>query len=98
MQSVYLQRIMKKNANMGYEKTKPKQTQFAKRVKLMQNLYLQRIMKKIAAKGYEKQSQTNPIQIGRQKRNNGTFYAAHPTYIIELCERAVRKYTMSCLS
>ena len=28
MQSVYLQRIMKKNADMGYEKTKPKQTQF----------------------------------------------------------------------
>jgi hypothetical protein len=28
MQSVYLQRIMKKNAAKGYEKTKPKQTQF----------------------------------------------------------------------
>ncbi|MHC4486884.1 MAG: hypothetical protein ACYS4T_17025 [Planctomycetota bacterium] len=28
MQSVYLQRIMKKNANKGYEKTKPKQSQF----------------------------------------------------------------------
>jgi len=27
MQSVYLQRIMKKNADKGYEKTKPKQTQ-----------------------------------------------------------------------
>jgi hypothetical protein len=27
MQSVYLQRIMKKNANKGYEKTKPKQSQ-----------------------------------------------------------------------
>ena len=30
MQSVYLQRIMKKNADMGYEKTKPIQTQFQK--------------------------------------------------------------------
>ena len=30
MQSVYLQRIMKKNAAKGYEKTKPKQTQFPK--------------------------------------------------------------------
>jgi hypothetical protein len=30
MQSVYLQRIMKNNAFMGYEKTKPKQTQFTK--------------------------------------------------------------------
>jgi len=28
MQSVYLQRIMMKNAAKGYEKTKPKQTQF----------------------------------------------------------------------
>ncbi|MFH1881932.1 MAG: hypothetical protein ABIL62_04380, partial [Planctomycetota bacterium] len=28
MQSVYLQRIMKKNADKGYEKTNPKQTQF----------------------------------------------------------------------
>jgi hypothetical protein len=27
MQSVHLQRIMKKNADRGYEKTKPKQTQ-----------------------------------------------------------------------
>ena len=27
MQSVYLQRIMKKNADRGYEKTKPKQSQ-----------------------------------------------------------------------
>ncbi len=27
MQSVYLQRIMKKNADRGYEKTKPIQTQ-----------------------------------------------------------------------
>ncbi|HUU16674.1 MAG TPA: hypothetical protein VMW72_05955 [Sedimentisphaerales bacterium] len=30
MQSVHLQRIMKKNAAKGYEKTKPKQTQFMK--------------------------------------------------------------------
>ena len=28
MQSLYLQRIMKKNADRGYEKTKPKQSQF----------------------------------------------------------------------
>jgi hypothetical protein len=28
MQSLFLQRIMKKIAAMGYEKTKPKQTQF----------------------------------------------------------------------
>jgi len=33
MQSLYLQRIMKKNAAKGYVKTKPKQTQFPQRVK-----------------------------------------------------------------
>jgi hypothetical protein len=30
MQTQYLQRIMKKNAAKGYEKTKPKQTQLLK--------------------------------------------------------------------
>ena len=97
MQSVYLQRIMKKYADKGYEKTKPKQTQFAKRVKLMQSLYLQRIIKNNAAKGYEK---TNPNKPNSNPKSevrglssvfgplfsdevkNGTFYAAHPTYII----------------
>jgi len=41
------------------KKTKPKQTQYPQRVKLMQSLYLQRITKKNAAKGYEK---TKPKQ------------------------------------
>jgi len=59
MQSVYLQRIMKRNAAKGYEKTKPKQTQLPKGVKLMQSVYLQRIMKRNAAKGYKK---TKPKQ------------------------------------
>jgi len=36
MQSLYLQRIMKKNAAKGYEKTKPKQTQFPKSQKWTQ--------------------------------------------------------------
>jgi len=33
MQSMYLQRITKKNADMGYEKTNPIQTQFLQRPK-----------------------------------------------------------------
>ncbi len=33
MQSMYLQRIMKKNVDMGYEKTNPIQTQFLQRSK-----------------------------------------------------------------
>jgi len=48
---------MKKNAAKGYKKTKPKQTQFPQRVKLMQSLYLQRIMKMKPPSGPEK---TNP--------------------------------------
>jgi len=39
-------------------KTKPKQTQFDERAKLMQSEHLQPIMKKSADRGYEK---TNPI-------------------------------------
>jgi hypothetical protein len=34
MQSVYLQRIMMKNADRGCERTKPKQSQFLKKAKM----------------------------------------------------------------
>jgi len=37
MQNLYLQRIMKKNAANGYEKTKPKQTQFKPNLPEAQN-------------------------------------------------------------
>jgi len=40
MQSLYLQRITKKYAAKGYEKTKPKQTQFPKSQKMNVNLYV----------------------------------------------------------
>ncbi len=76
MQSVYLQGIMKNNADMGYEKTNPKQTQFARRVKLMQSVYLQRIMKIKPSSGPKK---TNPIQSQSKpilKRINVNFCAA----------------------
>ena len=43
MQSVYLQRIMKKNADRGYEKTKPKQTQFKPK-----QTHFQALQKKLA--------------------------------------------------
>ena len=39
MQSVYLQRNMKKNAAKGHKKTKPKQTQFSKRLKMNLSFY-----------------------------------------------------------
>jgi hypothetical protein len=50
---------MKNNAAKGYEKTKPKQTQFPQRVKLIQSVYLQRIMEINVDMGSEK---TNPIK------------------------------------
>ncbi len=40
MQSVYLQRIMKNNADMGSKKTKPKQTQFKKGICWMRTTIL----------------------------------------------------------
>jgi len=40
MQSMYLQRIMKKNADMGYEKTNPIQSQFLQRPKMNANVFI----------------------------------------------------------
>jgi len=60
MQSVYLQRIMKKNAYKGYEKTKPKQTQFPKVPKITQTLFHKRIMKMNHLQAPKKQSQNKP--------------------------------------
>ena len=61
MHSLYLQRITKKNAAKGYEKTKPKQTQFLQMPKWTQISLSQRIMKMIPPSGPKKQTQTNPI-------------------------------------
>ena len=72
MQGVYLQRIMKKNAAKGYEKTKPKQTQFPQSQKRTQTLLQQRIMKMKPPSGSEKQTQSKPILEGM----NVTFCAA----------------------
>jgi len=72
MQSVYLQRIMEKNAAKGYEKTKPKQTQFPQSQKRTQTLVQQRIMKVKPPSGSEKQTQSKPIL----ERMNVNFCAA----------------------
>ena len=39
MQSLYLQRIMKKNADKGYEKTKPKTKPISETTKMNENLF-----------------------------------------------------------
>ncbi len=52
MQSLYLQRIMNKNAAKGYEKTKPKQTQFQKEPKMNANVFI--------TKDYENETALRP--------------------------------------
>ncbi len=42
MQSVYLQRIMKKIAAKGYKKTNPIQTQFLQRPKMNANVFVRK--------------------------------------------------------
>ncbi len=61
MQSVYLQRIMNKNAAKGYKKTKPKQTQFKKEPKMNANVYVIEDYENETAFRPKKQTQTNPI-------------------------------------
>jgi len=61
MQSVYLQRIMKKNAAKGYEKTKPKQTQFPKCQNECNLKYNKGLWQFSALRPPKKQTQTNPI-------------------------------------
>jgi hypothetical protein len=61
MQSVYLQRITKKNAVKGYEKTKPKQTQFLQRPKMNVNLYI--------IEDYENETALRPKKTNPNKPN-----------------------------
>ncbi len=61
MQSVYLQRIMKKNAAKGYEKTKPIQTQFLQRPKMNVNLYV--------IEDYENETAFRPKKTNPNKAN-----------------------------
>jgi hypothetical protein len=61
MQSVYLQRIMKNNAAKGYEKTRPKQTQFPKCQNECNLRYNKGLWQFSALWPPKKQTQTNPI-------------------------------------
>jgi len=61
MQSVYLQRIMKKNSAKGYKKTNPKQTQFLKRPKMNANAFPQ--------KDYENETTHRPKKTNPNKAN-----------------------------
>ncbi len=74
MQSVYLQRIMKKNAAKGYKKTKPKQTQFLQTPKMNANAFSQKDYENETAlrpqknKPKQTQFQTAYLLIDRAKR------------------------------
>ncbi len=61
MQSLYLQRIMKKNAAKDYKKTKPKQTQFPKCQKMNANAFSQ--------KDYENETAFRPKKTNPNKPN-----------------------------
>ncbi len=85
MQSVYLQRIMKKNSAKGYKKTNPKQTQFLKRPKMNANAFPQ--------KDYENETshrpkKTNPIQTqfpkgqNEQKKPENPQFSSNPANFI----------------
>jgi len=60
MQRLYLQRIMKKNAAKGYEKTKPKQTQFPKSQNECKLTYNKGLQKKRRLRSPKKQTQFKP--------------------------------------
>jgi len=62
MQSVYLQRIMKKNADSGYKKTKPIQSQFLQRPKMNANVFVTKDYRKKDAFAVRKNKpNSNPI-------------------------------------
>jgi len=61
MQTLYLQRNMMKNAAKGYEKTKPKQTQFPKSQKMNANAFSQ--------KDYENKTAFRPKKTNPNKPN-----------------------------
>jgi len=86
MQSVYLQRIIKKNADKGYEKTKPKQTQFLQRPKMNASVF--------ATKDYENETafrlqKNKPKQTQFQTRRR--FFSASPV------RDALRRTPWDCL-
>jgi len=73
MQSLYLQRIIKKNAAKGYEKTKPKQTQFLKRPKMNVNIYYTKVYNNVTAFRPKK---TNPNKPCPERSRMGHFLLA----------------------
>ncbi len=70
MQSVYLQRIMNKNADKGPKNTKPKQSQFPKWPKMNVNLYVTKDYENETAFGPKK---TNPIKPCPERSRMGQF-------------------------
>ena len=84
MQSVYLQRNMKKNAAKGYEKTKPIQTQFPKSQKMNANAFLQKdyenetTLRLRKNKANQSQSQKQKSEDRRQKTEDGYCWKIRP--------------------
>ncbi len=93
MQSVYLQRIMKKNAAKGYEKTKPKQSQFPKSKKMNTNVF--------ATRDYENKTtfrleQNKPKQTQFQTQRLSKLFLAF-TFLCPGYNRAMQTWTIQKL-
>jgi hypothetical protein len=73
MQSVYLQSVMKKNAAKGYEKTKPKQTQFLQRPKMNANIFI--------TKDYENETALE-LPKNKPKQSQFLYQELHCSFII----------------
>ncbi len=70
MQSVYLQRIMKKNAAKGYEKTNPIQTQFPKSQKMnVTSILTKDYENETAFRLRQNKPNTNPIKPNQTQSN-----------------------------
>ena len=94
MQSLYLQRIMKKNVAKGYEKTNPKQTQFLQKPKMHANLYI--------TKDYENETAFRPKKTNPNKPNSKPALSvvewANPELAdaLSAAEGAVEKFLSLC--
>ncbi len=75
----------RKKDDFAVRKNKPNSNPISVEPKMSINLYvIEDYENKTALRPQKNKPKQTQFQIGRQKRNNGTFYAAHPTYIKEL--------------
>ena len=83
--NLYVIEDYRKNDDFAVRINKPNSNPISVKPKMSANAFSQKDYEnETAFRPQKNKPKTNPIQIARQKRNNGTFYAVHPTYIEEL--------------